>query len=88
MVQPLEDPESALHKKTDKNVEEKQPPKKSPFKDLKSFFGKKKAKNVGESSTSSKNKSKVEGFDLIPSPQESEDESKPDFELQKSEHGD
>ena len=35
LVPPLEDPESDLHKKTDKNVKEDQPPKSSPFKDLK-----------------------------------------------------
>ena len=60
LVPPLEDPESALHKITDENVKEYQPPKSSPSKDLKSVFGKNKGKKVGESSTSSKDKSKIE----------------------------
>ena len=48
LVPPLEDPESILHKKIDKNVKEDQTPKSSSFKDLKSVFGKKKGKNMGE----------------------------------------
>ena len=73
LVPPLEDPESALHKKTDKNTGVNQTPKKSPFKDLKSVFGKKSVKKVGESSTSSQ----VESFDQKSNPQESEYKSDP-----------
>ncbi|XP_023767897.1 uncharacterized protein LOC111916464 [Lactuca sativa] len=46
LVPAFEDPESALRKNKDKAVEDTNPPKESPFKDLKSVFGKKKSKKV------------------------------------------
>ena len=81
LVPPIEDRESARHKKTDKNAGVNQTPKESPFKDLKSIFGKKSGKKVGETSTSSK----VESFDQTSNLQESEYESDPEFELHRTE---
>ena len=88
LVPPIEDRESALHKKTDKNTRVKETAKKSSFKDLKSVFGKKSGKKVGESSTSSKEKSKIESFEQDPNPKESKYESDPEFELHRSDSED
>ena len=83
LVPPLKDQELALHKKTYKNMKKYQPLKSLPFNDLKSVFGKKKVKNVGELSTSSKDKSKIEDLHQIPRSHESEYKSEPEFELEK-----
>ena len=46
LTPPLEDLESAFHKKKDKEVVESATPKKSPFKDLKLVFRKNKDKHI------------------------------------------
>ena len=84
LIPPLEDPESSLHKKTDKSVGEANAPKKSPFKDLKSNFGNKKGKSVGESSSQKKDERKIESFEQDPNPEDSDYETEPKFELENS----
>ena len=76
LVPPLEDPESALRKNEDKSVEDTNQLKKSPFKDLKSGFGKMRGKKVGESSSQKSEQSKIESFEHNPIPKETEYETK------------
>ena len=68
----------------DKNIGEANPPKKSPFKELKSIFGKKKGKSVGESSNQKKDERNIESFEQDPNPQDSEYETKTKLKLENS----
>ena len=76
LVPPTEDPEAALHKKTDK---------KTPLQELKSAFSRKLGKKTGESSSSSRHKSNFEHLDQIPVQTESEYDTEPEFEEHTSE---
>ena len=73
LVPPLEDPESALHKK------------KTPLQELKSAFSRKSGKKTGESSSSAKHKSNLEHLDHTPVQTESEYDTEPEFEEHTSE---
>ena len=72
LVPPYEEPESALKKNKEKDVEDTNPPKKSPFKDLKPVFGKKKSKKAGESSSKKREESKLENLEENPLPTDTE----------------
>ena len=85
LVPPLEDHESAIHKKKEKSVKEDQTPKKTPLQELKSAFSRKSRKKTEESVSSSKNKIKLEHLDQIPVQAESEYDTEPEFELHVSE---
>ena len=85
LVPPLEDPESTLHKNKNKNTKEDHTPKKTPLQELKSAFSRKSGKKIGESSSTPKDKSKVEEFGPVSNPHESEYESDPEFKIFASE---
>ncbi|XP_023748846.1 uncharacterized protein LOC111897112 [Lactuca sativa] len=76
LVPPIKDPEAALHKKTDK---------KTPLQELNSAFSRRSGKKTGDSSSSLKNKSKLEHLDQIPVQTESEYDTEPKFEEHTSE---
>ena len=73
LVPPLEDPESAIHKK------------KMPLQELKSTFSRKSGKKTGESSSSARHKSNLEHLDHTPVQSESESDTEPEFEEHTSE---